>query len=105
MPSAWKSPPRFSTWMMTWRAATGDRLKRCATAWKPPWPPVRAKPSAWSTRKRRSDALRFRVPGKGIELMTDLAHVDYFTDADVAQDPYDYWDYLRNEGPVFREPH
>lgn len=37
--------------------------------------------------------------------MTDLANVDYFTDADVAQDPYDYWDYLRNHGPVFREPH
>ncbi|WP_324738613.1 cytochrome P450 [Mycobacterium sp. 5-140-3-2] len=37
--------------------------------------------------------------------MTDLANVDYFTDADVAQDPYDYWDYLRNQGPVFREPH
>lgn len=36
--------------------------------------------------------------------MTDLANVDYFTDADVAQDPYDYWDYLRSEGPVFREP-
>ncbi|MEE3754004.1 cytochrome P450 [Mycobacterium intracellulare] len=37
--------------------------------------------------------------------MTDLANVDYFTDADVAQDPYDYWDYLRSQGPVFREPH
>ncbi|QBI69333.1 cytochrome P450 [Mycobacterium avium subsp. hominissuis] len=37
--------------------------------------------------------------------MTDLAQVDYFTDADVAQDPYDYWDYLREQGQVFREPH
>ena len=37
--------------------------------------------------------------------MTDVADVDYFTDADVAQDPYDYWDGLRNQGPVFREPH
>lgn len=37
--------------------------------------------------------------------MTDLANVDYFTDADAAQDPYDYWDYLRNQGPVCREPH
>jgi cytochrome P450 len=36
--------------------------------------------------------------------MTELANVDYFTDADVAQDPYDYWEYLRNQGPVFREP-
>ncbi|MCA2261931.1 cytochrome [Mycobacterium marseillense] len=37
--------------------------------------------------------------------MTELANVDYFTDADVAQDPYDYWGYLRNQGPVCREPH
>jgi cytochrome P450 len=37
--------------------------------------------------------------------MTDLADVDYFTDADTAQDPYAYWDYLRGRGPVFREPH
>lgn len=37
--------------------------------------------------------------------MTELADVDYFTDADVAQDPYAYWDYLRGRGPVFREPH
>ncbi|OBK32807.1 cytochrome [Mycobacterium sp. 1165196.3] len=37
--------------------------------------------------------------------MTDLADVDYFTDADIAQDPYAYWDYLRGQGPVFREPH
>ncbi len=37
--------------------------------------------------------------------MTELADVDYFTDADIAQDPYAYWDYLRSQGPVFREPH
>ncbi|OBI85794.1 cytochrome P450 [Mycobacterium sp. 1245805.9] len=37
--------------------------------------------------------------------MTDLVNVDYFTDAEVAQDPYEYWDYLRTQGPVFREPH
>lgn len=37
--------------------------------------------------------------------MTDLADVDYFTDADIAQDPYAYWDFLRSQGPVFREPH
>src|SRR5262245_30092394 len=37
--------------------------------------------------------------------MTDLADVDYFTNAEVAQDPNDYWDYLRSEGPVVREPH
>ena len=36
--------------------------------------------------------------------MTDLADIDYFTDAETAQDPYEYWDYLRNQGPVFQEP-
>jgi cytochrome P450 len=37
--------------------------------------------------------------------MTELAAADYFSDAAVAQDPYDYWDYLRSQGPVVREPH
>jgi cytochrome P450 len=37
--------------------------------------------------------------------VTDLDDVDYFTDANLAQDPYSYWDYLREQGPVFREPH
>lgn len=37
--------------------------------------------------------------------MNDLAERDYFSDAAVAQDPYDYWDQLRSRGPVFREPH
>jgi cytochrome P450 len=37
--------------------------------------------------------------------VTDLADVDYFTDAETAQDPYEYLDYLRGRGPVFREPH
>ena len=37
--------------------------------------------------------------------MTDLASVDYFSDQAVAQDPYEYLDYLRSHGPVFREPH
>jgi cytochrome P450 len=37
--------------------------------------------------------------------MPDLASVDYFSDPAVAQDPYDYLDYLRSQGPVFREPH
>jgi cytochrome P450 len=36
--------------------------------------------------------------------MTDLATVDYFSDEAISQDPYDYWDYLRAQGPVFREP-
>ena len=36
--------------------------------------------------------------------MTDLADIDYFTDADIAQDPYAYWDYLRGEGPVVHDP-
>ncbi|WP_040830218.1 cytochrome P450 [Nocardia jiangxiensis] len=37
--------------------------------------------------------------------MTDLASVDYFSDADIAQNPYEYLDHLRNQNPVFREPH
>jgi cytochrome P450 len=37
--------------------------------------------------------------------MTDFASTDYFSDQAVAQDPYDYLDYLRSQGPVFREPH
>jgi cytochrome P450 len=37
--------------------------------------------------------------------MTDLASVDYFSDRAVAQDPYEYLDYLRDQGPVVREPH
>ncbi|CAJ1587183.1 cytochrome P450 [[Mycobacterium] wendilense] len=37
--------------------------------------------------------------------MTDLASVDYFSDPEISQDPYAYWDHLREQGPVFREPH
>lgn len=37
--------------------------------------------------------------------MAGVADVDYFTDAELAQEPYEYWDQLRARGPVFREPH
>lgn len=37
--------------------------------------------------------------------MTDLAAVDYFSDPATAQDPYEYYEYLRSQGPVFQEPH
>jgi len=37
--------------------------------------------------------------------VTDLADIDYFSNADVAQDPYAYWESLRAQGPVAREPH
>ncbi|WP_102143619.1 cytochrome P450 [Mycobacterium hubeiense] len=37
--------------------------------------------------------------------MTDLASVDYFSDEAVSQNPYEYYEYLRSQGPVFREPH
>ncbi|MET0698277.1 MAG: cytochrome P450 [Mycobacterium sp.] len=37
--------------------------------------------------------------------MTDLATVNYFTDQATAQDPYDYYEYLRGHGPVYQEPH
>lgn len=36
--------------------------------------------------------------------MTDFATVDYFSDQLIAQDPYGYLDYLREQGPVFQEP-
>ncbi|MFC3961899.1 cytochrome P450 [Nocardia jiangsuensis] len=37
--------------------------------------------------------------------MTEPAVVDYFTDAEVAQSPYEYLAHLRSRNPVFREPH
>jgi cytochrome P450 len=37
--------------------------------------------------------------------VTDLASVDYFTDVAVSQDPFEYFDYVRTQGPAFREPH
>lgn len=37
--------------------------------------------------------------------MTDLASVDFFSDPAVSQSPYEYWDYLREQGPVTTEPH
>jgi cytochrome P450 len=42
---------------------------------------------------------------EGAPTMSDLAGIDYFTDAEVAQDAYAYWDQLRSQGPVVREPH
>ena len=32
------------------------------------------------------------------EQMTDFAATDYFTDGATAQDPYAYWEYLREQG-------
>ncbi len=37
--------------------------------------------------------------------MTDLASVDFFSDPALAQDPYAYFDALREQNPVFRELH
>jgi cytochrome P450 len=37
--------------------------------------------------------------------MTDLASLDYFSDQTISQDPYAYYEYLREQGPVFQEPH
>ncbi|MEE6164094.1 MULTISPECIES: cytochrome P450 [unclassified Mycolicibacterium] len=37
--------------------------------------------------------------------MTELAAVDYFSDPALAQDPYEYYEYLRSRGPVSAEPH
>lgn len=37
--------------------------------------------------------------------MSDLASLDYFSDQDLAQDPYAYLDELRGRNAVYREPH
>jgi cytochrome P450 len=37
--------------------------------------------------------------------MTDLDAVDYFTDPSLVPDPHRYFDHLRAQGPVVREPH
>ncbi|MDA2894249.1 cytochrome P450 [Mycolicibacterium sp. BiH015] len=37
--------------------------------------------------------------------MTDLASADFFSDPAIAQDPYAYFDALREQNPVLREPH
>ena len=37
--------------------------------------------------------------------MTGLTSVDYFSHQGVAQYPYEYYEFLRSQGPVFREPH
>ncbi|WP_304105913.1 cytochrome P450 [Mycolicibacterium bacteremicum] len=37
--------------------------------------------------------------------MTDLAEADFFSDQVISQSPYEYWDRLRELGPVTREPH
>ena len=37
--------------------------------------------------------------------MTDLAEADFFSDQAISQSPYEYWDRLRELGPVTREPH
>lgn len=37
--------------------------------------------------------------------MTDLASADFFSDPALAQDPYAYFDALREQNPVWREPH
>jgi cytochrome P450 len=35
----------------------------------------------------------------------DYKSVDFFTDGSLVDDPYPYFDYLRTQSPVFREPH
>lgn len=37
--------------------------------------------------------------------MSDLTAVNYFRDKDVQNDPYAYYDALREQSPVFQEPH
>ena len=35
----------------------------------------------------------------------DYKTIDFFTDDSLVEDPYPYFEYLRAQGPVFREPH
>jgi cytochrome P450 len=43
------------------------------------------------------------VPGEWI--LNQFDQVDFFTDLSLVNDPYPYFDYLRNKGPVTRLPH
>ena len=37
--------------------------------------------------------------------MIAFERADYFHDASISSDPYAYWDFVREQGPVWREPH
>jgi cytochrome P450 len=37
--------------------------------------------------------------------MTKLADIDFFTDPSLINDPYPYFEFVRQQGPVWREPH
>jgi hypothetical protein len=36
------------------------------------------------------------------KVMNKFDDIDYYTDASLIDDPYPYFDYLRNQGPVMR---
>ena len=38
-------------------------------------------------------------------LMTDFDQVNFFRDREVQDDPYEYFDWVRGQGPVWQEPH
>ncbi|HEX7426400.1 MAG TPA: hypothetical protein VF328_05355 [Mycobacterium sp.] len=37
--------------------------------------------------------------------MTDFDRIDFFSDPSVVENPYPYFEYLREKCPAFREPH
>ena len=37
--------------------------------------------------------------------MTDFDSIDFFSDPSVVENPYPYFEYLREKCPAFREPH
>lgn len=37
--------------------------------------------------------------------MNDMRMVNYFTDRSILEDPYPYYEFVRQQGPVWREPH
>ena len=37
--------------------------------------------------------------------MSEFEDVNFFTDRSIQDDPYPYFDWVREQGPVWREPH
>src|SRR5687768_16056790 len=42
---------------------------------------------------------------KGAASLTDFDSIDFFRDESLVADPYPYFEFLRGQGPAWREPH
>src|SRR5262245_37017321 len=73
-----------------------------------PWPRVGDHPAARRVNSTRNDAI---MPADGAGRRrhtvsdTDFDAVDCFRAGRLYQNPYPYYEYLREHGPVWREPH